>query len=187
MKRFLHSATMVLLAGLLTHCVSSGPRTIHFPTSQIQQKLNTKLAQPIVLMKVFKVQLSNALVSVEQPSAEGAENRLHSVMDMRVTGPLLADTLTGKLDVSGVLKFDDIKQAVVLDEVVLDHIQIAGLEPKLNSLLQSLVNALSQQTLNAFVLYQVQPEALKIGNTYYQPSEFKLHDDGLHILLIPQP
>lgn len=182
MLRHLQWLFLCLLVLGMAGCLSTGPRTLHFSTQQIQQKLNTRLAQPLTVMKVFQVQLSNAVVALETSG-----NRLHMVFDATVSGPMLSRPLAGQLDVAGELKYDAQKQAVILDQATLETVNINGLDATLNHLLQGLGRQLSSQWLNALVLYQVKPEELKLGGTHYVPSSIQLQADGVYVTLTPQP
>lgn len=181
LRRFIQVCAILTCAALLTHCVSNGPRTLHFTTAQIQQKLNAKLASPMTVMKVFQVQLTNAIVSVEP-----GMNRLHTLMDASISGPLLAKPLHGKMDVAGVLRFDASQQAVVLDQATLESVNIEGAGEEANKWLQTVARQLGEKWLSSLVLYQVKPEDLKVGQTVYQPTDFRLQPDGLQITLMPQ-
>ena len=181
MVRFFHVSVALFCLCLLTHCVSNGPRTVRLSSAQIQQKLNSKLATPITVLKVFQVQLSNALVALDP-----AGNRLHTLLDASVKGPLLAQPLDGKLDISGVLEYDASQQAVILNHASLDNIQLAGQAASMQPWVESLGKQLSKEWLQRLVLYQVKPEDLKHGNTTYMPGAFKLDAGGVSLTLQPQ-
>jgi len=174
-------STVVLLGLLLTHCVSMGDRTVKMNTAQLQQKLNHKLAKPLTVMKVFHVQLSNALVSMDP-----ASGRIHTLMDAHVQSDLFSNAATGKLGLSGLVKFDPARNAVVLDQPAVDSFQLDGANGEWNGLVQQLAKDLGSKWLNQLVLYEVKPEELSYAGRHYQPTDLQVTADGLQVTLKPQ-
>lgn len=174
-------STVVLLGLLLTHCVSMGDRTVKMNTSQLQQKLNHKLAKPLTVMKVFHIQLSNALVSLDP-----ASGRIHTLMDASVQSDLLSNAATGKLGLSGLVKFDQARNAVVLDQPAVDSFQLDGAHSEWNGLVQQLAKDLGGKWLNQLVLYEVKPEDLSYAGRQYHPADLQVTADGLQVTLKPQ-
>ncbi len=172
---------VVLLGLLLTHCVSMGDRMVKMNTAQLQQKLNHKLAKPLTVMKVFHVQLSNALVSMDP-----ASGRIHTLMDASVQSDLLSNAATGKLGVSGLVKFDQARNAVVVDQPAVDSFKLDGANSEWNGLVQQLAQSLSGKWLNQLVLYEVKPEDLSYAGRHYQPTDLQVTADGLQVTLKPQ-
>jgi hypothetical protein len=169
------------LALLLSQCATLGERTVSVNTAQLQQKLNNKLAKPFTVMKVFHIQLSNALVSIDPGSG-----RIHTLMDANVQSDLLANAATGKLGLSGLVKFDQARGAVVLDQPEVDSFQLDGANRQWNGLAQQLAKNIGSQWLNQLVLYEVKPEELTYGGRHYQPTDLQVTSEGLQVTLKPQ-
>ncbi|WP_232411036.1 DUF1439 domain-containing protein [Methylophilus sp. 5] len=172
---------VVLLALSLTHCATMGERTVKMNTAQLQQKLNNKLAKPLTVLKVFHIQLSNALVSMDP-----ASGRIHTLMDASVQSDLLSNAATGKLGLSGLVKFDPARNAVVLDQPAVDSFQLDGAHSEWNGLVQQLAKDLGGKWLNQLVLYEVKPEDLSYAGRHYQPGDLQVTADGLQVTLKPQ-
>ncbi|BEV08334.1 DUF1439 domain-containing protein [Methylophilus sp. DW102] len=181
MRQLIGLCLSVLLVLLLSHCVSLGERTLHINTAQLQQKLNRKLEKPITLMRIFHLQLSNALVSVEPGSG-----RIHALMDANVRSDLLANSATGKLGLSGLLQFDQAQQAVVLDQPEVDSLQLDGAGSEWSNLAQQLAKDIGRQWFKQVVLYEVKPEDLSYAGRKYQPDQLKVTPEGLSVTLKPQ-
>lgn len=165
----------------LSQCATLGERTVRINTAQIQQKLNSKLAQPLTVLKVFQVLLSNALVV-----PEAASGRLNTTMDTVITSPLLQQSLTGKLAISGLLKFDAARSAVVLDAPVVEVLQLDGASSDLHAMVNKLAREMGSKWINQLVLYQVKPEDLTVSGMHYQPTDLRVTDEGVQIRLNPQ-
>lgn len=179
--RLLKNVFFTICLVLLSQCATLGERTVSMNTSQLQQKLNSKLAKPVTLLRVFHIQFSNALVSLE-PGA----GRIHALMDTSIRSDLLAETATGKLGLSGLLKFDPARNAVVLEQPAVDSLVLDGTSQQWSGLAQQLARDLGSKWLNQIVLYEVKPEDLTHGSTHYQPSDLKVTADGIQVTLKPQ-
>lgn len=171
----------VLAVLLLNQCTTMGERTVRINTAQLQQKLNNKVVQPFTVLKVFQVQLSNAVVV-----PEAASGRLHTTMDTVISSPLLQQVLNGKLAVSGLLKFDAEHNAVILDQPVVEVLQLEGASGEVRDMANRLAKEVGSHWMNQLVLYQVKPDDLTYAGTHYQPTDLKVTDDGVQITLNPQ-
>lgn len=167
---------------LLSQCATLiGERTVRMSAGQIQQKLNAKLEKPFTVMRAFHVQLSNAQVQLEP-----ATGRIRTTMDASIASDLLANTATGKASLSGLLKFDATRNAVILDQPTIDAIQMDGANGQWNSMLQQVAKDIGGKWLNQLVLYQVKPEDLVHGGTHYQPTDLRITSDEVLVTLKPQ-
>jgi hypothetical protein len=174
------SALLVVL--LLSQCATMmGERTVRMSASQIQQKLNSKLAKPFTVMRVFHVQLSNALVTLDP-----ASGRIHTTMDANIGSDLLSNSATGKASLSGLLKFDAARNAVILDQPAIDAIQLDGANNEWNGMLQKMAKEMGGKWLNQLVLYEVKPEELVYGGAHYQPTDLRITADEVQVTLKPQ-
>jgi hypothetical protein len=165
----------------LSACAVMGDRTVNVTEAQIQQKLNERLALPFSLLKIFDVNLSNSLVKFDEKSG-----RLNTSLDTALTSPFFKESLAGKLAISGKLRFDPIKQAVVLDEPKVESVDLKGLDGKYGDIIQALAKNIGGEMLNGMTLYEVKPEDLKIGTTQYTPKDMQVTNQGLQIRLSPQ-
>lgn len=179
--RLLRNSLLLILLALLSQCATMGERTVKMNTTQLQQKLNSKLAKPLTVMKVFHIQLSNALVSIDPVSG-----RIHTLMDANVQSDLQANAATGKLGLSGLVKFDQARNVVVLDQPEVDSFQLDGANSQWNGLVQQLAKDIGSKWLNQLVLYEVKPEDLSYAGRHYQPTDFQVTADGLQVTLKPQ-
>jgi len=167
---------------VLTGCLSMmGDRRVNITSAQIQDKLNEQLAIPFSLLNVFDVRLSNALVRFDEITG-----RMHTTMNADLTSGVLAQTWSGQLSLSGQLRFDAATSSVVLDEPAVEQLGFTQANQQLNVLLNALGKKVGKEILTGLTLYQVKPEALKIGNTQYIPKQIVVTSRGLQIQLTPQ-
>jgi hypothetical protein len=172
----------VLVTFTLVACATMlGERKVTVTEAEIQQKLNAKLAAPISLLKVFDVNLSNSLVTFDKTSG-----RMHTTMDTRLSSALFNESATGKLGLSGQLRFDAATNSIVLDEPKIEQFNLEGASAKNNDLLNALAQLVGDELLNGLALYQVKPEDLKVGKTQYTPKDIVVTDQGLQLTFTPQ-
>ncbi|HSI29381.1 MAG TPA: DUF1439 domain-containing protein [Methylophilus sp.] len=182
MRLFKTVFSALLVVFLLSQCATMmGERTVRMSASQIQQKLNSKLAKPFTVMRVFHVQLSNALVKLDP-----ASGRIHTTMDANIGSDLLSNSATGKASLSGLLKFDAARNAVILDQPAIDAIQLDGANSEWNGMLQQMAKEMGSKRLNQLVLYEVKPEELVYGGAHYQPTDLRITADEVQVTLKPQ-
>ena len=157
-----------------------GDRTVNVTGDQLAQKLNEKLALPIQLMKIFNVNLSNSVVAFDK-----ATGRMTTTMDTKLSSELFDKSLTGKLGISGKLRFDAATSSVVLDEPQIEKLDLDGTGKDFSKILNSLSKTVGGEMLNGLTLYSVKPEDLKFGGTQYNPKDMLVTDNGLQITLSP--
>ena len=125
--------------------------------------------------------LSNALVTFDQTTG-----RMHTTLDANLSSALLKQQSSGKLGLSGKLRFDTEATSVVLDEPAIEQINIGQANQQYNELINALAKTLGKEMLQGLTLYKVKPEDLKVGGTQYRPKDFVVTDRGLQIKLSPQ-
>lgn len=175
------STLVIALALTLTACAMMGDRTVQVTETQIQDRLNKRLDVPISVLKVFDVNLSNAIVRFDQHSG-----RMHITLDTLFNSQLIKQSVTGELGVSAKLRFDAATQSVVLDEPAIETLDLDGLDGKQKAFINALAKTLGSELLNGLTLYTVKPEDLRIGTTQYKPKDLQVTDKGLQITLSPQ-
>lgn len=178
MKKLLLALIVLVLAGCAT---VMGDRTVNISEAQIQDKLNEKLAIPISLLKIFDVNLSNSLVSFDQTTG-----RMNTTMDTKLSSALFGESLSGKLGISGKLRFDAATNSVVLDEPAIEQFNLDGAGEKYNEVLNALAKTVGKEMLNGLALYTIKPEDLTVGSTTYNPKDLQVTDQGLQLTLSPQ-
>ncbi|MGQ0442648.1 MAG: DUF1439 domain-containing protein [Methylophilaceae bacterium] len=174
-----HLGLLFVLTALCS-CAVLGDRTVNVSEAQIQQKLNEKLAIPISLLKIFDVDLSNSIVKFDQSTG-----RMTTTMDTHLSSELLDKALTGKLGISGKLRFDMVTRSIVLDEPKIEQFNLDGASGQYNELLNALAKAVGGDLLNGLTLYTVKPEDLNIRGTQYNPKNMQITDKGLQLTLSP--
>jgi len=94
--------------------------------------------------------------------------------------------LSGKLGISGKLRFDAASSSIVLDAPKVEQINFDGASEKYNDLLSALAKTVGGGMLNGLTLYKVKPEDLTVGSTQYLPKDLQVTNNGLQITLPAQ-
>lgn len=172
---------ILFLSAFLAGCASFGDRTVNVTEAQIEQKLNENLALPIQLLKVFDVNLSNSVVKFDQNTG-----RMQTTLDTVLNSPFLDKSITGKLGISGKLRFDVASESIVLDEPKIDQFNVDGTDNQYNEVINALTKTLGSQMLNGITLYTVKPEDLRFGGSTYSPKDIQVTSKGLQLTLTPK-
>jgi Protein of unknown function (DUF1439) len=157
-----------------------GDRTVNVTGDQIAQKLNEKMAVPIQLMKIFNINLSNSVVNFDK-----ATGRMTTTMDTKLSSELFEKTLSGKLGISGKMRFDAATQSVVLDEPQIENLDLDGAGGSFSKIFNAMAKTVGGEMLTGLTLYKVKPEDLKFGGTTYAPKDMVVTDNGLQLTLSP--
>jgi Protein of unknown function (DUF1439) len=178
-KTKIFSILLVLLT--LSGCATMmGDRTVNVTGDQIAQKLNEKMALPIQVAKIFNMNLSNSIVNFDKTTG-----RMTTTMDTKLSSELFDKTLTGKLGISGKMRFDAATQSVVLDEPQIESLDLDGTGGNFSKIFNSLAKTVGGEMLTGLTLYKVKPEDLNFGGTTYAPKDMVVTDTGLQLTLSP--
>ena len=169
-----------LIAIFLCGCAIMGDRTVTISEAQLQKKVNERLSIPISLLKIFDVNLSNSTVKFDSKTG-----RMKTSLDTSLTSVLSHKVLTGKLDISGKLRFDAATNSFVLDDPKVESLNLDGLGSQYGEFFNLIAQKLGGEMLNGLPLYTVKPQDLIIGSTQYNPKDMQITDKGLQITLSP--
>lgn len=178
MKLLLSTLMVLMLFGCATML---GDRTVNVTGDEVAEKLNEKLSVPISLMKIFDVNLSNALVTFDEKTG-----RMKTMMDTKLSSQLFDESVAGHIGISGKLRFDAAKQAIVLDAPEIENLSFDGTDDKFNQVLKALAAEVGGNLLNGLTLYKVKQEDLQFAGTQYSPKDMVVTDKGLQLTLTPQ-
>lgn len=170
----------IVLVLFFTGCATMSDRTVSITEAQVQQKINERLTIPISLLKIFDVNLSNSLVKFDSKTGS-----MKTTLDTNLSSQLSNKVITGKLGVSGKLRFDPVTNSIVLDEPKVENLNLDGLDSKHGDIFNLIVQTLGGEMLNGLTLYTIKPEDLKIGSTQYKPKEMLITDKGLQMTFSP--
>ena len=162
-------------------CAAVAPRTVTVSEAELQSKIAETLAVPITLLKIFDISLSNPVIKLD-----AATERLNAQLDADIRNPFSGAPLSGKLNISGKLRFDAASNSVMLADARIDNLKLDGLGGKYGEVLNLLASRLGEEILNNVPLYTLKAEDLKAGTTEFVPRDFKVVGNDLVVTLVPK-
>jgi hypothetical protein len=172
---------MIVLASLLASCATlMGQRNVDIPIEKLQQALSEKFPFNNRYLELLDIRVTNPRVSL-QPET----NRITTSMDTAISPPFLKGSWTGKLAISGNLKFDASRNALVLGEPRVEQFAIDGLDPLYANRIAKVGSLLAEELFKDSTLYTFKPEDLRYAGTYFTLSKITTRPNGLVVTLDP--
>ena len=174
-------ALSVLMLTLLSGCASLlPPQEIEIPLSRLQQSVQKKFPYAERYFGLLDVTLSNPVLST-RPAAD----RLLIALDAQVLPPLMKTPWQGELLVSGVLRIDAARRAVLLTEPRLENIKLDAATGSYTSRLARLGTQLAEDLIGETVLYTFAPDAFVVAGQRFVPTGITTRKDSLVVSFEP--
>ena len=174
-------ALSVLMLALLSGCASLlPPQEIEIPLSRLQQSVQKKFPYAERYFGLLDVTLSNPVLST-RPAAD----RLLIALDAQVLPPLMKTPWQGELLVSGVLRIDSARRAVLLTEPRLENIKLDAVTGSYTSRLARLGTQLAEDLIGETVLYTFAPDAFVVAGQRFVPTGITTRKDSLVVSFEP--
>lgn len=174
-------ALSVLMLALLSGCASLlPPQEIEIPLSRLQQSVQKKFPYAERYFGLLDVTLSNPVLST-RPAAD----RLLIALDAQVLPPLMKTPWQGELLVSGVLRIDAARRAVLLTEPRLENIKLDAATGSYTSRLARLGTQLAEDLIGETVLYTFAPDAFVVAGQRFVPTSITTRKDSLVVSFEP--
>ncbi len=174
----------LLVIGLIfvaTGCASLiGPQDKEVPLSRLQQALQNKFPFNNRYLDLFDITVSNPKLSL-QPDT----NRVVTAFDARVSPAFLKQAWQGKLVLSGALKIDATRNAVVLTEPRLENLSLDAATGSNAGKLAKLGTQLAEDLLNNTVIYTFKPEDFFIAGMRFAPTKITTRANALVVSFEP--
>ncbi len=173
--------TSLMLLTLLSGCASLlPPQEIEIPLSRLQQSLQKKFPYAERYFGLLDVTLSNPVLST-QPAAD----RMLIALDAQVLPPLIKTPWQGELIVSGSLRIDPVRRAVLLTEPRLENIKLDAATGTYTSRLARLGTQLAEDLIGETVLYTFAPDAFVVAGKRFVPTGITTRKDSLVVSFEP--
>jgi len=175
------SCVMLFVAVLLASCASLlGPRDMEIPLARLQESIASRFPFNNRFLELLDVRVTNPKVSL-QPDT----NRIMTTMDASVAPPFMNRSWNGNFAVSGMLRFDPARSALVLAEPRVEQFAVAGLDPLYANQISKVVSLLAEQLLKDAPLYTFQPDDLRFSGTRFNPTKITTRPSGLVVTFEP--
>ena len=173
--------TSLMLLTFLSGCASLlPPQEIEIPLSRLQQSIQKKFPYTERYFSLLDVTLSNPVLST-QPAAD----RMLIALDAQVLPPLVKTPWQGELLVSGSLRIDPVRRAVLLTEPRLENIKLDAATGSYTSRVARLGAQLAQDLIGETVLYTFAPDAFVVAGKRFVPTGITTRKDSLVVSFEP--
>lgn len=166
---------------LLVSCATLlGPRQVTIPVERLQAALENRFPFNNRYLELLDIRVSNPRVAL-QPDT----NRILTSMDASVAPPFLERAWSGSLAISGQLRYDPVRNALVLAAPRVENFQLQGLDPAYADQVRRVGSLLAEQMLDGVTLYTFRPDQLRHAGTAFVPSEITARRGGLVVTFEP--
>jgi hypothetical protein len=171
----------LLLSLLLAACATlMGPREVELPLYRLQDALNSKFPFNNRYLDLLDIHVANPQLSL-QPGT----NRLSVALDADAAPPFLNRTWKGRFALSGSLRYDPARNAIMLADPRVENLAFDGLDGNYNRQLAKVGSLIAEQVLKDTPLYTFRPEDLHYGGVNFVPAQIVAKASGLVVTFEP--
>jgi len=169
------------VATLLSACAGMlGPRQVEVPLFQLQQALNARFPFNNRYLDLLDIQVRNPQLSL-QPGT----NRMVTALDASVAPPFLGRSWNGRITLSGNLRYDPSRNAIMLADPRVDHLAFDGVDATYQRHIAKVGSLVAEQLLRDTPLYTFRPDQFRYGGTNFIPSQIVARQNGLVVTFEP--
>ncbi|HZW14065.1 MAG TPA: DUF1439 domain-containing protein [Noviherbaspirillum sp.] len=175
------SFVMLFMAVLLASCASLlGPREMEIPLARLQESIASRFPFNNRFLELLDVRVTNPKVAL-QPDT----NRIVTTMDASIAPPFMNRSWNGNFAVSGQLRFDPARNALVLAEPRVEQFAVNGLDPLYANQISKVGSLLAEQLLKDAPLYTFQPGDLRFSSARFNPTKITTRPNSLVVTFEP--
>lgn len=169
------------MAMLLASCATLlGPRDMEISLARLQESIASRFPFNSRYLDLIDIQVTNPRVKLLPDT-----NRILTSMDASVAPPFLKRSWNGNLSVSGQLRFDPARNALVLAEPRVEQFAVNGLDPLYANQITKVGALLSEQLLKDLPLYTFRPEEFGYAGTRLIPTKITTRSNSLVVTFEP--
>lgn len=169
------------MAFVLSSCATLlGPREVEIPLARLQESIAGRFPFNNRFLELLDIRVTNPRVTL-QPGT----NRILTSMDASVAPPLTNRTWNGNFAVSGQLRVDPSRNALVLAEPRVETFNVHGLDPLYANQITRVGSLLAEQILKDVPLYTFRPEDFRQAGTAFTPTKITTGTNALVVTFEP--
>jgi predicted small secreted protein len=181
MKRRFAAFAAVMAALFLASCATMlGPRDVEIPLAKLQESIAGRFPFNNRFLELLDIRVTNPRVALQPDS-----NRILTSMDASIAPPFMNRSWSGNLAVSGQLRFDPARNALVLGEPRVETFNVNGLDPLYANQITRVGSLLAEELLKDIPLYTFRPDELRYGGTTYNPTRITTRSNSLVVTFEP--
>ncbi|HJV07980.1 MAG TPA: DUF1439 domain-containing protein [Chromobacteriaceae bacterium] len=170
--------TMLLMVASCASLV--GQRDVEIPLAKLQDAIANRFPFNNRYLELLDVRVTNPRVSL-QPNT----NRILTSMDTSIAPPFSKQSWTGSLAISGQLRVDPSRNALVLAEPRVENFAVNGLDSPFANKIVRVGALVAEQLLADMPLYTFQPNDFRYGGTNFFPTKITTKPNGLVVTFEP--
>lgn len=168
-------------AVLLSACAGlAGPRQVEVPLYKLQQSLAGRFPFNNRYLDLLDISVSNPRIAL-QPNT----NRILTSLDALVAPPFLQKSWKGNFTLSGALRYEPSRNAIMLADPRVEGFAIDGLDPLYARQIGKIGSLLAEQVLREVPLYTFRPDELRYAGTSFIPTRINTALNGLVVTFEP--
>jgi hypothetical protein len=171
---------LAMAAGLAACASLLGPREAEFPLAKLQESLSSRFPFNNRYLEIFDIYVSNPKLAL-QPET----NRVSTSMDVSIAPPFMDKPWQGTLAVSGGLKVDPARNALVLADPRVENFAMNGVDGKYSRQIGKIGALLAEQLLKDMPLYTFKPEDFRYAGVAYLPTRIATRANSLVVTFEP--
>lgn len=166
---------------LLAACASLvGQRNVDIPLAKLQDAIANRFPFNNRYLELLDVRVTNPRVSLQPDS-----NRILTSMDTSIAPPFSSQSWNGSLAISGQLRVDPARNALVLADPRVENFAVNGLDSPFASKIMRVGALVAEQLLKDMPLYTFQPNDFRYGGTSFLPTKITTRANGLVVTFEP--
>lgn len=166
---------------MLTSCATLfGPREVDIPLARLQEALANRFPFNSRYLELLDVRVTNPRVSLLPET-----NRILIGADAAVAPPFMNKSWLGNLGVSGQLRVDPARSALVLVDPRVETFNVQGLDPLYANQIRRVGSLLAEELLRDVPLYTFHPEQFRYAGTNFNPTRIITRQNGLVVTFEP--
>jgi hypothetical protein len=179
--RRIPAATAAFVLFLLTACASlMGPRQVDIPLYKLQDALNRHFPFNNRYLDLLDINIANPRFAL-RPDA----NRIVASFDALAAPPFIGKSWKGTFSISGGLRYDPSRNAIMLSEPRVENVDFNGLDPSYAHQIVKVGSFLVEEILKEVPLYVFQPDQLRFDGVNFIPSRIATSASGLVVTFEP--
>lgn len=172
---------LFFLALVLSSCATLlGPRDVEIPLARLQESIASRFPFNNRFLELLDIRVTNPRVALQPDS-----NRILTSMDASVAPPFMNRSWTGNLSISGQLRVDPSRNALVLAEPRVETFNVNGLDPLYANQVTKVGSLLAEQLLKDIPLYTFRPEEFRTAGTTFNPTKITTRANALVVTFEP--
>lgn len=151
------------------------------PLSKLQKSVDAEFPVKGRYFDMYEVEATQPKLSLH-PEA----NRIAATLGVRIAPTFMKRALQGQITISGVMRIDERRNAVVLAEPRLENMAIntaTGIQP---AILQETVAQIVENVFSNMVIYTFRREDLRTTFVSWRPSNIRVRSDSIVVSFEPE-